>query len=222
MSNAAHDAPPNGTASRFSYATLLGALAPALIATAVVIFFLTRSHAHAPKPRADGLMLVTLSQKDSTFAPIPASAGGATGEVLYSPAGPALHFRLSAHGLASARRYALEMEVDGTVYTVASYAPSAHGDLSIDTTMARFEEGVCVGRNFDPPRSMAGPHVIKFWLKRDGSPASGTMPGIAPSSPGAQLPCHGNGDGNYDYVLLDNDVANFTGMASASRADSTR
>ena len=223
MSNSAHERPPIHTASRFSYSTLIRALVPALVATAIAVFFMTRSHERPPKPRADGLLLVTLSQKDSTFTPIPASAGGASAEVLYSPAGPALYFRLRAHGLDPDRRYALEMQVDSAIYTIASYSPDARGGLSIDTTMARFEEGVCVGRNFDAPRSAAGPHVIKFWVKRDGSPAAGTMPGIAPSAPGAQLPCHGNGDGNYNYVLLDNDVAHFTGSAvAAPQHDSAR
>jgi hypothetical protein len=180
------------------------------------VFFLLRSQTHTSKPRADGLVLVTLSQKDSTFAPIPASAGGATGEVLYKPSGPALSFRLRARGLAPDRRYALEMQVDSAVYTIASYSPDARGGLSVDTTMTRFEEGVCVGKNFDAPRAAAGRHVIKFWVKRDGSPASGTMPGIASSAPGAQLRCHGNGDGVYSYVLLDNDVANFTGTGGAA------
>lgn len=221
MPNDASDPPPERRSSRFSYATLVRALLPALAATAAVVFFSTRAKSRTEKPRADGLMRVTLSQKDSEFNPIPASVGGATGEVLYSPNGPALHFKLHAEGLRPALRYVLEMQVDNVVYTVASYAPDARGELAIDTTIVRFEEGVCVGRNFDGPRATAGPHVIKFWVKRDGSPASGTMPGIATSAPGAQLPCHGNGDGNYDYALLDNEAANFTGSTAPLR-DSAR
>ena len=62
---------------------------------------------------------------------------------------------------------------------------------------------------------------MKFRIKRDGSPPSGTMPGIAPSAPGAQLPCHGNGDGDYDYLLLENEVANFKGTAGSAQ-DSRR
>jgi hypothetical protein len=216
-----NDRPPQRPASRFSFATLLRALLPALAATAAVVFFATRSKTVIEKPRADGLMRVTLSQKDSAFEPIPASKGGATGEVLYTPTGPALHFKLHAEGLEPHRRYTLEMQVDGVIFTVASYSPDARGELAIDTTLARFEEGVCVGRNFDAPRPLAGAHTIKFWVKRDGSPASGTMPGIAPPAPGAMLPCHGNGDGNYDYVLLDNEVAKFTGSIITQR-DSAR
>jgi hypothetical protein len=43
------------------------------------------------------------------------------------------------------------------------------------------------------------------------------MPGIAPSAPGAQLSCHGNGDGNFEYLLLENEVANFKGTDPSKR-----
>lgn len=212
---------PVPTKARFPFATLLRALVPALVATAVVVYVSTRISNRAPKARGDGLVLVALSQKDPAFRPIPASAGGATGEVLYAPTGASLRFQLRAHGLAPEHRYVLEMQVDSEIYTVASYSPDASGGLSIDTALSRFEEGVCVGSNYDAPRAVPGAHVIKFWVKRDGSPVAGTMPGVARSVAGSQLPCHGNGDGNYDYVLLDDGAAKFTGT-SALPHDSTR
>ncbi len=157
-------------------------------------------------------MRVTLSQKDSSLQPIPPSKGGASGDVVYAPKGTAFHFTLHASALPPGHRYALEMQVDDAIYTVASYAPNARGELAIDTTLSRFEEGVCVGANFDPPRPITGRHAIKFWIKRNGSPPTGTMPGVSPSAPGALLACDGNGDGNYDYELLENQVADFTGV----------
>jgi hypothetical protein len=57
-----------------------------------------------------------------------------------------------------------------------------------------------------------GEHEVKFWLKNDGNPVSGTMPGRRSSADaGSGLPCRGNGDGDYSYVLLENEVAHFTG-----------
>lgn len=206
--------------ARFSYATLLRALLPALAATGIVAFFFARSSTPRRKPRPDGKVSLTLSQKDSSFQPIPPSKGGASGEVLYDPTGPAFHFLLHASGLAPNHQYVLEIQADSTTYSVASRPPDPAGALVIDTTLSQFEEGVCVGTNFDQPRSVAGAHAIKIRLKRDGSPASGTMPGVSPTAPGALLACHGNGDGNYDYVLLENDVADFTGKAP--HADSSR
>jgi hypothetical protein len=199
---------------RFSYATLLRALLPALAATGVVVLiFFARSPSARKKPRPDGKMSVTLSQKDSAFNPIPPSKGGASGEVLYDPAGTTFHLLLHASGIPRNHRYVLEIEADSTTYSVTSRAPDERGELVIDTALAQFQEGVCVGTNFDQPRPVTGRHALKIRLKRDGSPASGPMPGVPPTAPGARLACHGNGDGNYDYVLLENDVADFTGRA---------
>jgi hypothetical protein len=190
------------------------ALLPAFVATVIVVFFLTRKTHPSPVMRSDGMERVTLSQKDSAFHVVPPAQGGASGEVWYEPTGPALRFQLHASGLTPGRRYLLELQVDDSIYTVASYLPTARGGLVIDTALTKFEEGVCVGTNYDAPRAISGHHGIKFWIKRDGTPATGTMPGIAATAPGAQLACHGNGDGNYDYVLLENAVADFTGTDS--------
>jgi hypothetical protein len=204
----------NGVSRRVPIPTLLWALVPALVATAVVVLFLARTSSSKPRVRPDGLMIVELVQKDSAFNPIPSSKGGATGEVLYTPSGAGLHFVLHAFALPPGHRYELEIQADSATYEVASVSPDPSGRLSIDTTLTEFREGECVGRNFDAPRSVNGRHTVKFRIKRDGSPSSGTMPGIAPSTPGAQLPCHGNGDGNYDYALFESATAEFTGSAS--------
>lgn len=206
--------------TRVPVATLLKALLPTLAATAVVVFLVTRPTTTPQTARADGMRRVTLSQKDSAFHVVSPSVGGATGLVWYAPTGSALHFQLRASGLPPGRPYLLELQVDDAIFDVASYSPTARGDLAIDTTLSRFEEGVCVGANFDPSRPTAGRHRIKFWVKRDGSPSTGTMPGLAPTAPGAQLACRGNGDGNYGYVLLENDVADFTGSDTAVRDSS--
>ena len=214
MSDDSEGERPAGVSRRVPLATLLWALVPSLAATAIVVFFLARASSSKPRVRADGMMSVDLVQKDSAFHPIPSSRGGATGEVLYTPSGPALHFVLHAFSLPPGHRYELEIQSDSATYEVASFSPDAHGQLTIDTTLTEFREGECVGKNFDAPRSVSGPHTVKFRIKRAGSPSSGTMPGIAPSAPGAQLSCHGNGDGNYDYLLLENEVANFKGTAA--------
>lgn len=212
MANDSETPPERGAGAPFSFSTLLRALLPALAATGIVVFVFGRSPSpRRPRPRADGKMSVTLSQKDSAFRLVPPARGGASGEVLFEPSGSTFHFELRASALPPNHRYVLEIQADSTIYSVTTRAPDAQGALVIDTTLAQFAEGVCVGTNFDPPRTLAGPHAITFRLKRDGSPTSGTMPGVAPSAPGAQLACHGNGDGNYDYALLENEVGDFTG-----------
>lgn len=211
MSNDTGESTTDGPRRRFPVAVFLKALMPALLATALFVFIFARSPASSRVTRSDGMQRVTLSQKDASYRPIPRAAGGATGVVWYAPAGRGLRFQVRADGLTPARRLALELQVDDAVYTVASYSPDARGELAVDTTLTQFEEGVCVGTNFDPPQPARGHHRVKFWMKRDGSPPTGTMPGISPNAPGAGLTCHGNGDGDYRYILLENEVADFTG-----------
>jgi hypothetical protein len=162
-----------------------------------------------------GMSRVTLAQKDAAFRPVPRAAGGATGVVWYAHSGPALQFTLRAYGLQPLRRYLLEIQADDAIYSVASYSSDARGELALDTALTKFQEGACVGANYDAPRSVQGPHRVKFWIKRDGNPTSGVSPSVKPGTLGAALPCHGNGDGNYDYMLMENEVAEFAGTGSA-------
>ncbi|HEU4586150.1 MAG TPA: hypothetical protein VFR95_10390 [Gemmatimonadaceae bacterium] len=188
-----------------------GFIAP-IVAVVLFIFLYWGNHQDA-RAAAGAVQRITLSQKDAHFNIIPPVRGGAVGSVWYRSHGPALSFQLLASGLRPRRRYLLELSVDGTVYTVASHAAGVSGELSIDTTMTMFGEGACVGDNYDPPRSVHGEHEVKFWLKNDGNPLSGTMPGQRRQSAaaGSELPCRGNGDGDYSYVLLENEVAHFRG-----------
>lgn len=151
---------------------------------------------------------VDLVQKDGDFHPL---IDGAHGRVDYIPQGTAFAFRLHGTGLAPGKRYLLELEVDSTIYAVASHVANDRGELTIDTTLSRFAEGVCVGKKYDPPRPLSGHHEIRFWVKRDGNPKTGSASGAPPGSEGASLPCAGNGDGDYSYVLLEQQLALFTG-----------
>ena len=109
----------NGVSRRVPIPTLLWALVPALVATAVVVLFLARTSSSKPRVRPDGLMSVELVQKDSAFNPIPSSKGGATGEVLYTPSGPGLHFVLHAFALPPGHRYELEIQADSATYELS-------------------------------------------------------------------------------------------------------
>jgi hypothetical protein len=197
-----------GTAAPSERTRSLGA---PLVAVVLLIFLYWGDHRDA-RATTGAVQRITLSQKDAHFNIIPPVRGGAVGSVWYHARGPALEFQLLATGLRPRWRYLLELSVDGTVYTVASHESSASGELSIDSTITTFEEGACVGDNYDAPRSVHGEHEIKFWLKNDGNPVSGTMPGRRSSrAAGSSLPCHGNGDGDYTYVLLENALAHFIG-----------
>lgn len=190
-----------------------------LIALAGALFwfiFVRSSYDHqseSVRPGA-GMSRVTLAQKDAAFRPIPRASGGATGVVWYAHSGPALQFILRAYGLQPQRRYLLEIQADDAIYSVASHTSDARGQLAIDTALTQFAEGACVGTNYDAPRSVAGPHKVKFWIKRDGNPSAGMSPNTNARAPGAALPCRGNGDGDYAYMLMENEIANFTGTGA--------
>jgi hypothetical protein len=63
---------------------------------------------------------------------------------------------------------------------------------------------------FEPGRS----YTIGFMLKRDGNPSAGAqrVPGGG-GTPLTELPCRGNGDGDYSYALMENSMAHFTPSA---------
>ena len=84
-------------------------------------------------------------------------------------------------------RYLLELQVDDAIYSVASYTSDARGEIALDTALTEFAEGVCVGANYDAPRPVTGTHDVKFWIKRDGNPKTGTSPGVKAGAPGASL-----------------------------------
>jgi hypothetical protein len=184
---------------------------------ALLIFLFMRPGRGGSSSGGNGLARVALVQKDSVFRIIPRDSGGASGTVWYAPSDSVLRFQLRAEGLKPGLRYLVELQVDSAIYAITSHAADSSGALALDTALASFANGACVGTNYSPPRPVSGLHRVKFWVKRDGNPPSGTSPGLASDAPGAALPCHGNGDGNYQYLLLENEVAVFTGKAATSR-----
>ncbi len=208
-------------APRFPTATLARVLLIPIVAVGIFVFLFMDAGQEGPPAGEDGLSMVSLVQKDAQFRVVPSDRGGATGTVWYTPEGNEFSFQLRAQGLAPGRRYLLEIKVDETIYAIASHRADRGGELAIDTTLASFAEGVCVGQNFDAPRLLDGRHAVRFWIKADGNPGSGTSGAVAGQPPGGEsLPCSGNGDNDYTYVLLENEVARYAGP-NAGPADST-
>ncbi|MDQ6830972.1 MAG: hypothetical protein M3081_19080 [Gemmatimonadota bacterium] len=189
-------------------------IAPVVL-TAIIVFVLRSrgQQSSAREAAPPGWAMVTLAQKDAGFNIVPPERGGAQGSVLYHTRGDTLPLRYRAAGLAPGLHYLVELQVDTTVYTIATVIADAAGVVAFDTSLSNFAEGVCVGRNYDPPRPLAGEHVIKFWLKRDGNAATGTQAQLAPGTPHPELPCRGNGDAIFSYVLLETELAHFEGVS---------
>ncbi len=205
----------------FPFRELARVLAVPLIAVAVFLLLMRFQPRDLSSIVEHGRKRVDLLQKDAQFRAIPPGRGGATGSVWYTLSGPQFGFKLEAKGLKPGKRYLIELAVDETIYTLASRAADSDGKLAIDTTLTAFAEGVCVGPNYDPPRPLDGAHTIRFWVKADGNPPSGSGRIHSPQfTEGQDLPCSGNGDGDYTYVLLENEVAHYAGPGAPASPDS--
>jgi hypothetical protein len=151
---------------------------------------------------------IGLIQKDAAYHIVP---GGASGDVWFNATGPALTFRLSTAGLNPGVHYLIELNVDNASYELESRTPDARGTIKLDTTLTQFATAACIGGEYVPPRPLRGSHEIKFLIKRDGNPVSGTRRTHSTSVTPPALPCHGNGDENFAYALFEDNVARFTG-----------
>jgi hypothetical protein len=198
--------------SRFPARELVKAVLMSLAATCLFVFLFMNPWRHKKPELSGGVGRVLLIQKDAEFKPVPRERGGASGSVWYKAAGPAFSFQLRADGLTPGKRYLIELGVDDKVFDIASHAADSRGAIALDTALSQFAEGACVGTNYIPPLPLAGKHEIKFLVKRDGNPPSGTGRTHTPEvREGADLPCSGNGDNDYTYALFENDIAHYDG-----------
>lgn len=186
---------------------------PVALTVAVILIFMKPWR--SDEPARDGAYeRMELVQKGGLSA-VTSLFGGPAGAVWYAPTGPGLSIRASAHHLDPGTRYIFEIQVDSTVYDVASLEADARGELALDSTFSRVAEGICVGGNYDRPIDLAPgrSYTLGFMLKRDGNPASGTQrvsAGSGPEEAAVELGCSGNADGDYSYVLLENRQGRFT------------
>jgi hypothetical protein len=186
---------------------------PLALTIGVILVFMKPWRSGEPK-RDGAFEQVELVRKGGLSA-VTSLFGGPAGSVWYTPNGPALSIRASAHDLEPGKHYIFEIRVDSAVYDVASLAADAAGSVTLDTTFAGVAEGICVGPNYDPPARLESgrSYAVGFMLKRDGNPASGAQ--RAPAASGAadaavELACSGNADGDYSYVLMENREGSFT------------
>ena len=178
-----------------------------LAATAVTMAFLLRASHVTRGAAATRSGTIALVPKDSSFRPIPSGPNQPHGSVRYAADGNSLVLNVRAAGLDSSKRYSLDVKVDSVTYTVASRR-AIGGIFAIDTTLAQAADGVCVGENYHPPQAVAGRHKMGFVIKLDGNPASGRARDRAPDlAAGGDLPCAGNGDGDYRGVLFESETA---------------
>ncbi|HEU4586147.1 MAG TPA: hypothetical protein VFR95_10375, partial [Gemmatimonadaceae bacterium] len=168
-------------------------------------------------PRApagfDSVLLVPSKQADGLVA----AANGPAGIFYYSPDGDAFEWYLSARSLEPGVRYRLELNVDDSLnYAAGSVMADEAGRVLGHGALGQFVDRYCVGAANTPPIALSGEHTVAVRLKRDGSSPGESSAESSVTGPASRpLPCTGNGDGRFDYVLHEQKRAAFTGSASS-------
>jgi len=205
---------PSSGRRRFPARELLRFLVLPIALTIAVILIFMKPWRNGEPARQGAFEQVELVQKGGLSA-VTSLFGGPSGAVWYTPNGPALSIRASARDLDPGKRYIFEIQIDSTVYDVASLAADAAGNLALDSVFSSVAEGTCVGDNYDPPVSFESgrSYALGFMLKRDGNATTGAQRVPSGGEAGVaatELACSGNGDGDYSYVLLENRPGRFT------------
>ncbi len=153
-----------------------------------------------------------LVEKDPDTWEIIEGKEAASGKVTYNLSGSTFNFDLKAKKLEPNRKYRIDFIVTVTVddkttstyYSIASVASDHRGTIRYAAELSQFAEAVCVNGEFDEPTPIQSgrTYEIKIHVKYDGSPPSGES---------GDLPCSGEGDGNFDYVLFEFLPLTFTG-----------
>ncbi len=116
--------------------------------------------------------------------------------------GRTLEWFVRARHLTGGLAYRVELIVDGRArYSVASLRSDAAGTLVGHGVLDAFADRVCVGAEAEPPQPLGAAHEIGVAIKLDGSPSSRGAGGL-PTAAASALPCTGNGDGRWSYILL--------------------
>ena len=145
------------------------------------------------------------------YSTIPLAA--ADGRTQNAPAGTfsylvvdgAIDWYLFATDLAPARAYRVVLTAaDGKEYAVASRRSDGSGTLGAHGVETVLMNRQCVGAEDPSRRSLESARTLRVALKSDGSARGASANDVLGSR--SALPCGGNGDGNFEYVLRSADA----------------
>jgi hypothetical protein len=116
----------------------------------------------------------------------------------------AIDWYLFATDLVPARAYRIVLTAaDGKEYAVASRRSDGGGTLGAHGVETALMNRQCVGAEDPSRRSLESARTLRVALKSDGSARGESTNDLLGSR--SALPCGGNGDGNFDYVLRSED-----------------
>jgi hypothetical protein len=150
-------------------------------------------------PDLTGYNSIPLAASDRRGQPSP------SGTFSYLMFDGAIDWYVFAKDLAPTRAYRIVLTAaDGKEYAVASRRSDAAGTLGAHGVETALMNRQCVGAEDPSRRTLESARALRVALKSDGS-ASGTSGNNFLGSRSA-LPCGGNGDGRFDYVLQSADA----------------
>ena len=130
----------------------------------------------------------------------PQDAGAPSGSFRYEVVEGALDWYVAATGLRAARFYRVVMTAaDGREYAVASERSAADGSFTAHGIETLLMNRQCVGLEDPSRRTLGSVRTVLVSVKNDGSRAGPSGSDFLGSR--SALPCHGNGDGDFGYVL---------------------
>jgi hypothetical protein len=157
------------------------------------------SDLQAPKtvrivPDLTGYNTISLRAADSRTQSAP------VGTFSYLVVDGAIDWYMFATDLVPARAYRIVLTAaDGNEYAVASRRSDGNGTLGAHGVETALMNRQCVGAEDPSRRSLESARTLKVALKSDGSARGASANDVLGSR--SALPCGGNGDGNFDYVL---------------------
>ena len=144
-------------------------------------------------PDLTGYNTIRLAAADPT-------GGGPEGTFSYVVVDDAISWYVFASHLSPARAYRVVLTAaDGKEYAVASHRSGEDGSFGahgVETTLMNRQ---CVGSEDPSRRALETVGSVRVALKNDGSARGASGNDLLGSR--SALPCGGNGDGNFDYVL---------------------
>jgi hypothetical protein len=131
--------------------------------------------------------------------------GTPTGTFSYMIVDGAIDWYVFGSNLAPSRAYRIVLTAsDGKEYAVASRRSDASGTLGAHGVETALMNRQCVGSEDPSRRTLESARTLSVALKNDGSPSGASANDLVGSR--SALPCGGNGDGRFDYVLQATDV----------------
>jgi hypothetical protein len=148
-----------------------------------------------------------------SIALVPAGAkgrDGPAGTFYYRIVSESLDWYVAAHAFSGGHAYRVVLTSnDGHEYAVASRHADADGTFAAHGVETNLMNRQCVGVEDPSQRPLADAGPVTVAIKQDGS-APGSSSGSNPLGTRSALPCNGNGDGVFDYVLRASDKVRVT------------